>query len=75
MKIAAFWVTAPCSLVEVDDVSEVFSVSIIRAMRAIALIIEDVDKPLKCRSTSARQHDAVFRKAFIFKLTLKSEYF
>jgi hypothetical protein len=33
MKMAVFWVMAQCSLVEFTDVSEVLSVSIIRAMR------------------------------------------
>jgi hypothetical protein len=30
--MVVFWVVAPCSLVEVTDVSEVFAASIIRAM-------------------------------------------
>jgi hypothetical protein len=37
LKIAIFWVVAPCSLVEVTSVSEVLAVSIIRV---IALIME-----------------------------------
>jgi hypothetical protein len=41
MKVTAFWDVAPCSLVEVDDVSEVRTVSIIRA-RLIALMMEAV---------------------------------
>jgi hypothetical protein len=32
MKIAVFWVVAPCSLVEVNNVSEVLAASIIRAI-------------------------------------------
>jgi hypothetical protein len=32
MKMAVFWVVAPCSLVEVYDVSEVFAASIIRTI-------------------------------------------
>jgi hypothetical protein len=32
MKMAVFWVVAPCSLVEVTDVSEVLAASIIRVM-------------------------------------------
>jgi hypothetical protein len=32
MKMAVFWVVAPCSLVEVYDISEVFAASIIRAI-------------------------------------------
>jgi hypothetical protein len=34
MKMAVFWVVAPCSLVEVHEVSEVLAASIIRAMSA-----------------------------------------
>jgi hypothetical protein len=30
MKMAVFWVVAPCSLVEVTDVSDVLAASIIR---------------------------------------------
>jgi hypothetical protein len=33
VKIAVFWVVAPCSLVEATDVSEVLAASIIRATR------------------------------------------
>jgi hypothetical protein len=32
MKMAVFWVVAPCSPAEVTDVSEVLAASIIRAM-------------------------------------------
>jgi hypothetical protein len=32
MKMTVFWVVVPCSLVEVIDVSEVLSASIIRAI-------------------------------------------
>jgi hypothetical protein len=37
MKVAVFWVVAPCSLIEVTDVSEALAVSIIRV---IALLME-----------------------------------
>jgi hypothetical protein len=37
MKMAAFWVVVPCSLVKFTDVSEVLAASIIRA---ISLIME-----------------------------------
>jgi hypothetical protein len=36
MKMAVFWVVAPCSLVEVTDVSEVLAASIIRVMMEAA---------------------------------------
>jgi hypothetical protein len=32
LKMAVFWVVAPCSLVEVTDVSEMLAASIIREM-------------------------------------------
>jgi hypothetical protein len=32
MKMTTFWIVAPCSLVEVADVSDVLAASIIRAM-------------------------------------------
>jgi hypothetical protein len=32
MKMAVFWVVAPCSLVKVTNVSDVLAASIIRAM-------------------------------------------
>jgi hypothetical protein len=32
MKMAVFWNIVPCSLVDIDDVSEVLTASIIRAM-------------------------------------------
>jgi hypothetical protein len=30
--MAVFWIAAPCSLVETDDISEVLAASIMRAM-------------------------------------------
>jgi hypothetical protein len=36
MKMAVFWVVAPCSVVEVTGVSEVLAASIIRAMMEAA---------------------------------------
>jgi competence protein ComGF len=38
LKMAVFWVVAPCSLVKFTDVSEVLTVFIIRAM-SIALMV------------------------------------
>jgi hypothetical protein len=32
MKLAVFWIIAPCSVVEVSDVSEAFALSNIRAV-------------------------------------------
>jgi hypothetical protein len=41
MKMAVFWVVAPCILVEVYDISEVLAASIIRARGLlIALMME-----------------------------------
>jgi hypothetical protein len=37
VKMTVFWVVAPCSLVEVADVSEVLAASIIRAIPADGL--------------------------------------
>jgi hypothetical protein len=37
MKMAVFWVVAPCSLVEVTNVSEVLAASIIRAMSKLCM--------------------------------------
>jgi hypothetical protein len=54
MKLTAFWDLAPCSLVEVDDVSEVLT-AFIRAK-----------VPPKRRSVSARLHGARFQKAIRF---------
>jgi hypothetical protein len=38
--MAVFWYVAPCSLVEVYDVSEVLAASMIRTMSLIALMME-----------------------------------
>jgi hypothetical protein len=35
MKVAVFWVVAPCNLVEVTDVSEVPAASIIRSSSSL----------------------------------------
>jgi hypothetical protein len=35
MKMAAFWIAAPCSLVKCTDVSEALSAPVIRAMSAL----------------------------------------
>jgi hypothetical protein len=40
LKMAVFWVVAPCSLVKFTNVSEVLAASILRAMIIIALIME-----------------------------------
>jgi hypothetical protein len=37
MKVAVFWVVALCSLVEVTDISEVLTASIIRALIALMM--------------------------------------
>jgi alkylhydroperoxidase family enzyme len=37
MKMAVFWAVAPCSMVEITDISEVLAASIIRA---VALMME-----------------------------------
>jgi hypothetical protein len=44
MKMAVFWVVAPCSLVEVYDISEVIAVSIIRATSLQKTVNLDVGK-------------------------------
>jgi hypothetical protein len=50
VKIAAFWDVAACSVVEVDDVSEVCTASIIRAMS---------------KSISTRLHGATPQEALV----------
>jgi hypothetical protein len=35
MKMAVFWDVAPCSLVEIEDVSEVFTAFVIRAIALV----------------------------------------
>jgi hypothetical protein len=64
MKMAVFWVVAPCSLVEVTDVSEVLAASIIREMshcpdNEAASISETL-------LTSIRLHGATTQKTAIF---------
>jgi hypothetical protein len=61
LKMTVFWDVATCSLVEVYRVSEMRTASI------IALVMEYV--PLKRRSTSARLHGAISKKAVIFILS------
>jgi hypothetical protein len=45
MQMAVFWVLAPCSFVEVTDVSEVLTASIIRAI--ITVMMEAVTSLLQ----------------------------
>jgi hypothetical protein len=44
MKMAVFWVVAPCSLVEAYNVSEVLAASIIRAMTELIALMIQADK-------------------------------
>jgi hypothetical protein len=50
MKMTVFCDVAPCSVVEIDDVSEVLTTSIIRAMKSHKLI------GLLRRSAYTREH-------------------
>jgi hypothetical protein len=59
--MAAFWVVAPSSLVEVYDVSEVLTASITRALIAVST-----------SETSTRLRGATTQKATIFVLAALS---
>jgi hypothetical protein len=64
MKIAVFWVVAPCSLVEVYQRSEVLAASIIRAIMALMMekySMKSEGKKSLGRSKSRREDD--IRKA------------
>jgi hypothetical protein len=42
MKMTVFWDVAPCSVVEIDDVSQALTTSIIRAKKTVIFILAAV---------------------------------
>jgi hypothetical protein len=55
MKMAVFWDVAQFSLVD-TVISEELTASIIRVFMIRALMVEALRVPLKCQSTSRKQH-------------------
>jgi hypothetical protein len=64
MNMTVFWAVAPCSLVEVTDVSEVFAASIIRAL--ISKLLPDYTAQQPRKHTSSIFEPVCYRNLVAF---------